>query len=75
MRVYVVQFFKTILGGNGREVDVCQFVVETTARDQASAIENATRQFCQARNMAHWSLRADSYRVDEADHWMSAKSA
>ena len=46
MSGFRVRFFKKVLGGNGREVDACQYSLETLANDSAEAEERAKKAFC-----------------------------
>jgi len=47
MSGFRVSFFKKVLGGNGHEVDVCQYSFETLANTRAEAEERAKKAFCE----------------------------
>lgn len=67
MSVYVVRFMKTLLGENGREVDVCQGSLEVDASNEGQAVELAKQKFCEKQSLGDWSLRADRVHVNAAD--------
>ena len=45
MSGFRVRFFKKVLGGNGHEVDACQYSFETLANTRAEAEERAKKAF------------------------------
>ena len=67
MSVYVVRFMKTLLGENGREVDVCQSTLEVDASNEGQAVELAKQKFCETQSLCDWSLHADRVHVNAAD--------
>lgn len=68
MSHFVVSFMKDVLGGNGRQIEVCQRSLEIDAPDEGQAAELAKQQFCKAERLCEWSLRADRVRIMTADH-------
>ena len=67
MSRYVVLFMKDVLGGNGREIEVCQSTVEIDASDENQAAELAKQKFCETQKLCEWSLHADRIRIKAAD--------
>ncbi len=67
MAGYVVRFMKTLLGDNGRELDVCQGTLEVDASNEAEALELAKQKFCEKQSLCDWSLHADRVQVEAAD--------
>jgi hypothetical protein len=70
MSHFVVRFVKDVLGGNGREIEVCQGTLNIDAADESEATELAKRRFCETQNLfcetqnlCNWSLHADRIRV------------
>jgi hypothetical protein len=66
MSRFVVRFMKDVLG-NGREVEICQRILEVDATDEGRATELAKKKFCEAEALRHWSLHADRIQVRQAD--------
>ena len=58
---------KDVLGGNGREMEICQRSLEIDAPDEADAAERAKRKFCETEALRHWSLHADRIQIKSAD--------
>ena len=67
MSRYVVLFMKDVLGGNGREAEICQGSLEIDAANEGDATELAKRKFCQTQSLRDWSLHADRIHVKAAD--------
>ncbi|KJC56551.1 hypothetical protein UP10_34085 [Bradyrhizobium sp. LTSPM299] len=67
MSRFVVQFMKDVLGGNGREREVCQGALEIDAPSEGQATEIAKLKFCEQQALCDWSLHADRIRIDAAD--------
>jgi hypothetical protein len=67
MSHFVVSFMKDVLGGNGRQIEVCQRSLEIDAADEGQAAELAKQQFCKAERLREWSLRADRFKIMTAD--------
>jgi hypothetical protein len=67
MSRFVVQFMKDVLGGNGREREVCQGTLEIDASTEDQATEIAKFKFCEQQALCDWSLHADRIRIDAAD--------
>ncbi|KJC42396.1 hypothetical protein UP09_19440 [Bradyrhizobium sp. LTSP885] len=67
MSRFVVQFMKDVLGGNGREREVCQGSLEIDALSEGQATEIAKLKFCEQQALCDWSLHADRIRIDAAD--------
>jgi hypothetical protein len=63
MSHFVVSFVKDVLGGNGREIEVCQGTLDIDAADESEATELAKRRFCETQNLCDWSLHADRIQV------------
>ena len=63
MSRYVVQFMKDVLGGNGREIEICQRMLEIDALDEGQATELAKQMFCESERLCEWSLHADRIQV------------
>jgi hypothetical protein len=66
MSRYVVQFMKDVLGGNGREIEICQRSLEVDAPSEDQATELAKQKFCESERLCEWSLHADRIRTDLA---------
>ncbi len=58
---------KDVLGGNGRETEICQSTLEVDAPNEGQATEVAKRKFCETEALRDWSLHADRIQVTEAD--------
>jgi hypothetical protein len=67
MSHFVISFMKDVLGGNGREIEVCQSTVEIDASDENQAAELAKQKFCETQKLCEWSLHADRIRIRAAD--------
>ncbi len=67
MSRYVVSFMKNVLGGNGRQIEVCQKTLEIDARSEGEATELAKQKFCKAEHLCEWSLHADRIQIKVAD--------
>jgi len=66
MSRYVVRFMKDVLGGNGRQIEICQRTVEIDALDEGQALELAKQRFCETEGLCEWSLHADRIETDLA---------
>ena len=67
MSGFRVRFFKKVLGGNGHEVDACQYSFETLANTRAEAEERAKKAFCEDHHLMNWTIHADRCQVQQAD--------
>lgn len=67
MSHFVISFMKDVLGDNGRELEVCQSMLEIDASDESQATELAKQKFCEAQRLCEWSLHADRIRIETAD--------
>jgi len=67
MSRYVVLFKKDVLGGYGRQIEICQSAVEIDAINENQATELAKQKFCEAERLCEWSLHADRVEVRAAD--------
>jgi hypothetical protein len=67
MSHFVISFMKDVLGGNGREIEVCQSTLEIDASDESQATELAKQKFCEAQRLCDWSLHADRINIKAAD--------
>lgn len=67
MSLFVIRFMKDVLGGNGREREVCQGSLEIDAFDEGQATEMAKQKFCELQALREWSLHADRIQVRQAD--------
>ena len=67
MSRFVVLFMKDVLGGNGREAEVCQSTIEIDAASESDAKELAKKKFCETQSLCDWSLHADRIRIRPAD--------
>jgi hypothetical protein len=67
MSRYVVHFMKDVLGGNGRECEICQGILEIDAASESQATELAKQKFCQLESLCDWSLHADRIKVWTTD--------
>jgi hypothetical protein len=65
MSRFVVRFMKDVLGGNGREIEICQKSLEVDASNEGQATELAKKKFCETEALCHWSLHADRIQVSE----------
>ena len=65
MAHYVARFMKNVLGGNGRQAEICQRMIEIEAPSLGDATELAKLTFCERENVRDWLLHAD--RVQIAD--------
>ena len=63
MSRYVVHFMKDVLGGNGRQLEICQRTVEIDALDEGQATELAKQKFCESEHLCEWSLHADRIQI------------
>jgi hypothetical protein len=63
MSRYVVRFMKDVLGGNGRQIEICQRLLEVDALNEGQAAELAKQKFCETERLCEWSLRADRIEV------------
>jgi hypothetical protein len=63
MSRYVVRFMKDVLGGNGREIEICQRSLEIDALNEGQATELAKLKFCETERLCEWSLHADRIQV------------
>jgi hypothetical protein len=57
---------KDVLGGNGREIEICQRSLEVDALSEDQATELAKQKFCETERLREWSLHADRIRTDLA---------
>jgi hypothetical protein len=67
MSRFVVRFMKDVLGGNGREIEICQKSLEVDASSEGQATELAKQKFCESEALCHWSLHADRIQVRETN--------
>ena len=67
MSHFVISFMKDVLGGNGREIEVCQSTLEIDASDASQVTELAKQKFCEAQRLCDWSLHADRINIKAAD--------
>ena len=67
MSRFVVRFMKDVLGGNGRQSEICQSALEVDASSEGQATELAKQRFCEAQALRHWSLHADRIQVKQPD--------
>jgi hypothetical protein len=67
MSHYVISFMKDVLGGYGRQIEVCQGTVEVDAPSEGEARELAKEKFCKAGRLCEWSLHADRIDIKAAD--------
>jgi hypothetical protein len=67
MSLFVVRFMKDVLGGNGREIEICQSSLEVDASSEGHATELAKKKFCETEALRDWSLHADRIQVRQAD--------
>jgi hypothetical protein len=65
MSHFVVRFMKDVLGGNGREIEICQRSLEIDASSEGQATELAKIKFCESESLCDWSLHADRIQVRE----------
>lgn len=63
MSRYVVRFMKDVLGGNGRQIEICQRSLEVDASSEGQAEELAKLKFCESERLCEWSLHADRIQV------------
>ena len=63
MSRYVVHFMKDVLGGNGRQIEICQRTVEIDALSEDQARELAKAKFCETERLCEWSLHADRIQI------------
>lgn len=63
MSRYVVHFMKDVLGGNGRQIEICQRTVEIDALSESDARELAKQKFCESERLCEWSLHADRIQI------------
>jgi hypothetical protein len=67
MSRFVISFMKDVLGGNGRQIEICQSTLEVDAPSESEARELAKVKFCKAERLCEWSLHADRINVKTAD--------
>lgn len=67
MAQYVVRFMKNVLGGNGREAEICQRLIEIEAPCLTDAAELAKMKFCETEQVGNWLLHADRVHVTDAN--------
>jgi hypothetical protein len=67
MSHYVISFMKDVLGGNGRQIEVCQSTIEVDASSESEARELAKQKFCKSERLCEWSLHADRINIKAAD--------
>jgi hypothetical protein len=67
MSHFVIRFMKDVLGGNGRELEICQRSLEIDASDEGQAVQLAKVKFCQTEALCDWSLHADRIQIRQAD--------
>jgi hypothetical protein len=67
MSHFVISFMKDVLGDNGRELEVCQSILEVEALDESQATELAKQRFCEAQRLCDWSLHADRINIKAGD--------
>ena len=67
MSRFVISFMKDVLGGNGREIEICQSTLEIDAPSESEARELAKQRFCQAERLCEWSPHADRINIKAAD--------
>jgi hypothetical protein len=63
MSRYVVRFMKDVLGGNGRQIEICQRTLEVDAASEGQAEEFAKLKFCESERLCEWSLHADRIQI------------
>jgi hypothetical protein len=63
MSRYVVHFMKDVLGGNGRQIEICQRSLEIFAASEGQAEELAKLKFCESERLCEWSLHADRIQI------------
>lgn len=63
MSRYVVLFMKDVLGGNGRQIEICQRSLEIDAPNEGQATELAKQKFCETERLCEWSLHADRIQI------------
>jgi hypothetical protein len=63
MSRYVVRFMKDVLGGNGRQIEICQRSLEIDAASEGQAEELAKLKFCESERLCEWSLHADRIQI------------
>ena len=68
MSHFVISFMKDVLGGNGRQIEICQRTVEIDAPSEGEATELAKQRFCKAERLCEWSLHAHRIQVKAADY-------
>lgn len=66
MSKYVVLFKKDVLGGYGRQIEICQSSLEIDALNEIQATELAKQKFCESERLCEWSLHADRVEVKAA---------
>jgi hypothetical protein len=54
---------KDVLGGNGRQIEICQRTVEIDALSESDARELAKQKFCESERLCEWSLHADRIQI------------
>ena len=67
MSRFVISFMKDVLGGYGREIEICQSTVEVDASSEGEARELAKEKFCKAEGLCELSLHADRINIKAAD--------
>ena len=63
MSRYIVLLKKDVLGGNGRQIEICQSSLEIDAPSESQATELAKLKFCESERLCEWSLHADRVEV------------
>lgn len=63
MSRFVISFMKDVLGDNGRQIEVCQSILEVDAPNEGEATELAKQKFCKDERLCEWSLHADRIKV------------
>lgn len=67
MSRFVISFMKDVLGDNGRQIEICQSMLEVDASCEGEATELAKQKFCKAERLCEWSLHADRINIKVAD--------
>jgi hypothetical protein len=75
MSRYVVHFMKDVLGGNGRQIEICQRTLEVDAASEGQATELAKLKFCESERLCEWSLHADRIQVQASTEVSAALAA
>ena len=67
MSHFVVHFMKDVLGGYGREREICQGTLEFDAASEGQAGEMAKLKFCEQQSLCDWSLHADRIKIEATE--------